>query len=189
MLAEGEEAGGSADGDPVPAPEDAGGPYGKAPVFVTQTLGDWVTANSRFTTAGAMYLAFRMLGLGERAGWPYLGPPRHGLPTNPTAQLVHLRQQLQELRTQAERVPPERVEALSLRGQLQTLSDELQRLRREHERFRWIVGVIGLSLLGFALSTLAFALSLQRRLNALARQAPPNHVEGGVQQHDPEEPP
>ncbi len=229
MIAEGEEAGGGADGDPVPAPQDAGGPHGKAPVFVARikrdpALGDWIIANSRFTTAGAMYLAFRMLGLGERAGWPYLGPPSHGLPTSPTAQLVHLRQQLQALRTQAERVPPERVEALrelfialearvqqldertgrlralteglaqasqeraALRERVRALDEALQRARREHERFGWVVGLIGLGLVGVALGALGFALSLQRRLNALARQAPPNHVEGGVQQHDPEEP-
>ena len=241
MTAEGPEAGGSADGDPVPAPEDAGGRYGKAPVFVTAVqldpvLGDWVVTNSRFTTAGAMYLAARLLWLGEREGWPYLGPPRYGLPVSPTAQLRSLREQLAKL--QAERVPPERIEALkelfmaletrvqelneqtqrwaqmqseleqlsqklaqlednfssgqaelqALQGQIRILNEELGELRQTERQLRWIVIAIALVLLGFILSTLAWGLSLRRKLRALA-QAPKDHVDRGVEQHDAEESP
>jgi hypothetical protein len=132
MIAEGLEAGGSADNDPVPAPEDAGGRYGRAPAFASKVqldpaLGDWVVTNSRFTTAGAMYLAARLLWLGAREGWPYLGPPRFGLPISATVQLLGLRQQLAKL--QSERVPPERVEALkelfmALEARVQELNEQ-----------------------------------------------------------------
>ncbi|GEM_PF-3136188 len=117
MIAEGPEAGGDLDGDAVPSPLEAGGAYGRPPVFVSRVRYDlqdatWYVTNSLFRAGGAMHLAARLLGLGAREGQPYLGPPRYGLPESVKAQLIALQGLVAELR--ARQVPREEIDALKV---------------------------------------------------------------------------
>lgn len=160
MVAEGEEAGGDLDGDIVPVPQRAGGPFGRAPVFQSRLQYDirareWYITNSRFQTAGALYLAARLTWIGRREGRPYLGPPAYGLPTSREAQLISLQRRLAEL--EAERVTPQEFEALK---QLLTLLEaRFEELKRENTALlRQLEGEL---------------VSLQQRLAALEERALP----------------
>ena len=117
MIAEGPEAGGDLDGDVVPSPREAGGAYGRPPVFASRVRFDpndntWYVTSSLFRAGGAMYLATRLLWLGTREGQPYLGPPRYGLPESVRARLITLQGLVAELR--ARQVPREEVDALKV---------------------------------------------------------------------------
>lgn len=113
MAAEREEAGGDADGDIVPLPGRAGGPHGSAPVFRRRVQydpgeGGWIITDSRFETSGALYLATRLMELGEPR--PSVGSAARDLPQNRLAQFEGLRQQVARLR--ADRASAKEVEAL-----------------------------------------------------------------------------
>jgi len=135
MIAEGPEAGGGLDGDAVPAPEGAGGPFGRAPVFQSRLQYDirareWYIINSRFQTAGALQLAARLTWIGRRDGHHYLGPPAFGLPTSQEAQLISIRRRLEELRQPQGGITPEEFEGL--KQLLTLLEDRLERLKEEN---------------------------------------------------------
>jgi len=129
MLAEGVEAGGDADMDEVPSPGKAGGPFGRAPVFASilqyeASTHRWFLMNTRFNTAGALYLASRLLWIGQREALPFMGPPRFGLPESKEAQFVSLRQQVSELgsdRTLSTEVEAIRQLLIALEGRLEEL--------------------------------------------------------------------
>lgn len=103
MTSEGEEAGAEFDNDTVPASEDAGGPFGTAPVFVGRvqydpSSDDWFVTNSLFETEGSMYLSAQLMWLGQRERQPYMGPPAYGLPLSREAQFIGLQKQIDQLR-------------------------------------------------------------------------------------------
>ncbi len=129
MIAEGEEAGGDADMDGVSSPRKAGGPLGKAPVFAGSVQYDpstrgWYATNERFHTAGAMYLAARLLWIGQRDGQAFLGPPRWGLPENPAATLIRLKREMEVLRAASEKFE-------GLRQLLMTLEARVEELKKQ----------------------------------------------------------
>lgn len=156
MIAEGPEAGGDLDDDAVPSPQEAGGEYGRPPVFASKVRYDfndatWYVTNSLFRAGGAMHLAVRLLELGTREGQPYLGPPRYGLPESAQAQLIVLQELVAELR--ARQVPREEVDALKV-----LLSQVESRVR-------------GLSAQATAVEPLTRRLSeLQKRVDELEQQ-------------------
>lgn len=130
MASEGDEAGG-ADGDVVPLPRGAGGPFGIAPVFRSGVRYDanseaW-NLDSRFQTGGALYLAARLAWIGRREGQPYMGPPRYGLPESRAAQFIGLKTQVARLR--AERDSSQDIEAL--KELLQSLEARVEELRKQ----------------------------------------------------------
>lgn len=103
MNSEGEEAGSEFDNDAVPSSEDAGGPFGTAPVFVGRVqydpgANDWFVTNSLFETDGAMYLASQLMWIGQRDRQPYVGPPAYGIPLSREAQFIGLQKQIEQLR-------------------------------------------------------------------------------------------
>ncbi len=78
-----EESGGGRDDDILMT--QAGGPHGQAPVFGTKIAYDaaqkrWVLLDGRFSTAGALYTASRLLWLSGSCGEGFSGPPAYGLP-------------------------------------------------------------------------------------------------------------
>lgn len=132
MLAEGEEAGGGTDNDEVPAPDKAGGEFGRAPVFASSLQYDpgarsWSVTNSRFYTAGALYLATRLIWIGQREAQPYSGPPRWGLPESKETQFIALKKQVAELG--ADRKLSEDVDAI--RQLLIALEGRFEELRKQ----------------------------------------------------------
>ena len=132
MLAEGEEAGGGTDNDEVLAPDQAGGDFGRAPVFASSLqynpgTHSWSVTNSRFYTAGALYLSARLIWIGQREAQPYSGPPRWGLPESKETQFISLRKQVAELGE--DRKPSEQIEALKLI--LTNLQDRVEELRKQ----------------------------------------------------------
>jgi len=150
MIAEGEEAGGDDDGDEVPGPERAIGPFGSAPVFkggvqYDLSTSDWYDKDSRFQTAGALQLATRLMWLGQRGGQPFSGPPRYGLPLSRDAQLIGLRMQLTEL---------SEAELKALKSLLESLEGRFE------EQKRYVQGLEGR--LGVELE------SLKRRVDTLS---------------------
>lgn len=91
QRAEGREAGGSFDGDPVPSLVEAGEP----PVLVAAVRFDpdaqrWRVADGRFLSAPALYAAVNWLWLGRLRGEGFAGPPRQGVPTSPLAMRLFL---------------------------------------------------------------------------------------------------
>ncbi len=126
MIAERDEAGGDADRDAVPAPENAGGEFGRAPVFASGLQYDpgarsWSITSTRFYTAGALYLASRLLWMGQREGQWFLGPPRWGLPESKEAQLVSLRKTEDTISTKVE----------AIRQLLSNLEGQFRELRQQ----------------------------------------------------------
>jgi uncharacterized coiled-coil protein SlyX len=97
QRAEGPEAGGGLDGDPVPAVREAGVP----PVLVAAVRYDpeagWQVSDRRFLTARALYAANVWLWLGWFRGEGFAGPPAYGLPTSPIAERAHLPRRLSDL--------------------------------------------------------------------------------------------
>ena len=98
QRAEGPEAGGSYDGDPVPDVLDAGEP----PVLIAAVRLDpgtqrWQVADRRFLTAPALHATLIWLWLGQFQGEGFVGPPPRGLPTSALARQLHLPRRLRSL--------------------------------------------------------------------------------------------
>lgn len=97
QRAEGPEAGGGLDGDPVPDVREAGVP----PVLVAAVRYDpdsgWQVSDRSFLTAPALYAANVWLWLGRFRGEGFAGPPSFGLPASPLAERAHLPQRLSDL--------------------------------------------------------------------------------------------
>jgi hypothetical protein len=97
LRAEGQEAGGSYDGDPVPDVLDAGEP----PVLIAAVRYDpetgWRVEDRRFLTAPALHAAAVWLWLGRFQGEAFAGPPPYGVPLSPLAQQLHLPRRLSAL--------------------------------------------------------------------------------------------
>ncbi|MEE8159480.1 MAG: hypothetical protein V3T78_08970, partial [Dehalococcoidia bacterium] len=85
LIAEASTTGGDGDGDSIPSPQSAGGPYGKAPVFATEAVydvasGRWQVTNDRLTTADAMSAASQMFWMSVWGTQP--ATPGYGIPGN-----------------------------------------------------------------------------------------------------------
>lgn len=97
QRSEGQEAGGSFDGDPVPSITDAG----KPPVLVAAARYDpetgWQVSDRRFLSAPVLYAAANWLWLGRFQGEGFAGPPAHGLPTSSLALQLYLPRRLSAL--------------------------------------------------------------------------------------------
>ena len=130
-------AGGALDGDVVPVPIEAGGPFGTAPVFAGKVMfdpsdsnpdrGEWYVTNSEFDTFRAMYLATQLIWIGQRDRQTYVGPPRFGLPFSREAQFIGLQKQIEELRdSQAASSEVEGIRTL-----LQNTENSFEELREE----------------------------------------------------------
>ena len=83
QIAEARATGGSNDKDKIPAPADAGGQFGQAPVMATEvvyqtTTGTWEVTDSRFTTAYAMLADSQMMWMSIWGGHPSV--EGHGIP-------------------------------------------------------------------------------------------------------------
>ena len=170
MKSETDMAGGSLDGDVVPEPQNAGGPFGTAPVFASKVLfdpnesdpnrGEWYVTNSEFDTARAMYLATQLIWIGQRDRQSYVGPPRYGLPFSREAQFIGLQKQIEELRdSQADNS-----EVAGIRILLQNTENSFQELRDEINSVRSTAGKIegietDLGNLGEQISAIEFQLS------------------------------
>lgn len=121
QRAEGAEAGGGFDGDPVPDLRQAG----EAPVLVgavhySPELG-WHVSDDRFYTASALYAANTWLWLSVFQAEAFQGPPLAGLPESEAVQEIYL---------------PHRIEALSeslaqTQGELERLGREMTALRQQ----------------------------------------------------------
>ncbi|MCI2429223.1 hypothetical protein LM602_08560 [Candidatus Acetothermia bacterium] len=99
QLANDEESLGRDDGI-IPRMTQAGGPYGRAPVLVTRVAYDeekkrWRLLDGRFSTAGALYAASRLLWLSGSCGEGFSGPPAYGLPQSSWIKLAAITEQAQ----------------------------------------------------------------------------------------------
>ena len=119
QRSEGQEAGGSFDGDPVPSVVDAGEP----PVLVAAVRYSpetgWQVSDRRFLSAPALHAAVNWLWLGRFRGEGFAGPPAYGLPTSPLALQLHLPRRLSAL----EEDFPELEQAIA---RLRTRLDEME---------------------------------------------------------------
>lgn len=99
QLADSEESLARDDGI-IPRMAQAGGPYGRAPVFVTKVAYDtekkrWRLLDERFSTAGALYAASRLLWLSGSCGEGFSGPPAYGLPQSSWIKLTAITESAQ----------------------------------------------------------------------------------------------
>jgi uncharacterized coiled-coil protein SlyX len=145
QRAEGPEAGGGFDGDPVPDPRQVG----EAPVLISMVRWDpeagWQVSDGRFRTAPALYVANAWLWIGAFQGEGFKGPPAAGLPEDEAIRKAYLPRRVEVLRETLAQTQQElerfieEMRALQEEGakweeRVQKLESGLRDLRRQLER-------------------------------------------------------
>ncbi|MCS7273786.1 MAG: hypothetical protein NZ610_00030, partial [Candidatus Bipolaricaulota bacterium] len=119
--------------------DDGEGSLGRAPVFVTKVAYDrerklWSVLDGRFSAAGALYTASRLLWLSGSCGEGFSGPPAYGLPQSSWIKLASAQAQMSALSTPPATSPiasaQEPQELAELRSQLETLVKQVTELER-----------------------------------------------------------
>jgi len=136
QIAEGDESGGGTDNDEVPAPREAGGDFGQAPVFATaasysKEAQNWELADGNFNTAGAMYTAARLLWISELEGQGFIGPPLFGFAESDRIKAMSLTQLVSELRSRLATATQESEELAALKQKVEELEKKLVELEQK----------------------------------------------------------